>query len=147
MKFNWGHGITIAIIICMAGLLTPVYLSMQQDIEMVTEEYYAKELLYEKDIQKIKNFKELKEDIVIRMEDSVYVQFPAYFNKSALPNGKITFYRPSNEILDVKADLKLNDSLYMAFPVSKFRKGKYEVIIDWKHEEKPYLLKQAFIIW
>lgn len=147
MKFNWGHGITIAIIVCVLGLMTPVYLSMQQDIELVTEEYYAKELLFEKDIQKIKNFNKLKEDISIRMGDSVYVQFPAYFNRSTSPAGQITFYRPSDEILDVTADLNLNDSLYMAFPVSKFRKGKYEVIIDWKHEETPYLLKQAFIIW
>ena len=52
MKFNWGHGIVVTMGIAMSLILVLVYFSYQQTIDLVTEDYYPKQLVYENQIDK-----------------------------------------------------------------------------------------------
>ena len=48
-KFNWGHGILIAIILFLAGIGAMVFISMKQNnsIELIEDNYYEKELVFQ----------------------------------------------------------------------------------------------------
>lgn len=145
MKFNWGHGIFIGIVCCVSGLLLLVFLSSREKIDLVTEEYYPKTLEFEQEIQKKKNTNLLDNQVLITIEDSLYIQFPYELLQKNKVEGEVWFYRPSDKSKDIKSELYLNDSLYMSFPITNFEAGKYEIIIDWKFDGKSYLTKEILV--
>jgi hypothetical protein len=46
-KFNWGHGITLFLIIFLLLNVVVVIYTLSQDVELVTDNYYENELKYE----------------------------------------------------------------------------------------------------
>nr|MDA3928246.1 FixH family protein [Prolixibacteraceae bacterium] len=76
-KLNWGHGIFIAIAVMIFSLLTLVFFTVNQKIELVTEDYYPKELKYQEEIQKQKQTQQLQGKIEISIDDVVSIQFPS----------------------------------------------------------------------
>ena len=46
IKFNWGFGITVAIVLFCSGIVTLVYLSFQHPVNMVSENYYADDYVH-----------------------------------------------------------------------------------------------------
>ena len=142
MKFNWGHGITMAIIIMVLGMLWLVYRTTQAKIDLVTEEYYPKELVYEQQLQKMRNNNRLAEKIVVAISDSLHIQFPKVTVDPADIKGQIMFYRPSDKSMDFTEKISLNSSFKESYPLSKFEAGKYEMSVDWSFADTAYLQKE-----
>jgi hypothetical protein len=44
---NWGHKITIVIIVFLVGMLGMVFIALRQNNEMIDDDYYKKELAYQ----------------------------------------------------------------------------------------------------
>lgn len=145
-KLNWGHGLLIAIIVMILAVLTLVFKTVNQKIELVTEDYYPKELKYEEEIQKKKLTENLKDQVLIEVSDSVSIHFPADFEKPELIKGEIWFYKASNMVDDLKDSIRLADTYQVAYPVSKLATGKYDVIIDWSYNESKYYYKTSIFI-
>jgi len=141
MKFNWGHGIFIVIVIGITGFLSLLYITTRERIDMVTEDYYPKELKYEDQIIKTKNYNALREKVIVKVEDQVSINFPKQLGTAQQITGLVHFYRPSDKLLDVETELVLNDSYAMFFDKENFKEGKYEVIIEWQAGEKPFFTK------
>ena len=95
IKWNWGTGILLSIIIFMIILVGLVYIFMNQDVDLVTQDYYGKELKYQKQIDKINNTNEMGKEVGIAILDNfVHLTFPdSVFDKKA--SGTVYFYRPS----------------------------------------------------
>ena len=85
IKWNWGTGILLSIIIFMAILIGLVYVFMNQDVDLVTKDYYSKELKYQDRINKINNTSELGKDVGILLQNNfVKLTFPdSVFNNKA----------------------------------------------------------------
>lgn len=145
-KLNWGHGIFIAIALCILALLTLVFNTVKQKVELVTEDYYPKELKYEDQITKQKNSKNLINQVKIDLGDSLTISFPNELEDISLFKGEIWFYRASNLANDIKDSIFLNNSHSISYPLSRFNNGKYKVIIDWTYDKTPYLFKQDLYI-
>lgn len=148
MKFNWGHGIIVVIALGIAGLATLVILSTRTKIDLVTEEYYPKELKYQEEIEKSANSRGLAHNIEVQISDSVYIHFPTDTLSKIEPEyikGNILFYRPSDKGRDISTDIKLNPKGYMTFPLSAFSTGKYELKIDWTYKDTDYLFEEIII--
>lgn len=60
MKFNWGTGIALTLISFVSLMSFMVYKSMQQEFDLVTEDYYAEEIGYQKVIDNKTNALNLK---------------------------------------------------------------------------------------
>jgi len=147
MKFNWGHGLLIAIIVCTGGLLLLVFLSSRQKVDLVTEEYYPKELVYEEEIQKLKNTNSLTERIEVEVgSDSLHIRFPDISLPFDSISGEIWFYFPADKTADNRNAVRLSEKYEQSFSLSLFRKGKYEVIIDWQAGQTNYLQKEIVFI-
>ena len=50
---NWGHKIIAVYVVFIAGMIFLVFKSSRQNIELVTEDYYAKELVYQQKIDEL----------------------------------------------------------------------------------------------
>lgn len=146
MKFNWGHGIVLVMALAISGFLSLVFITSRERIDMVTEDYYPKELKYEDQIDKIKNYNALAGKIVVNVDQSVLILFPKDVGPADKVKGLIHFYRPSDKNLDIEEEISLNQSYSMSFPKEQFSEGKYELIIEWSVGEKSYLSKQDIYV-
>lgn len=146
MKFNWGHGIILVILLSMAGFLTLVFISTNERIDMVTEDYYPKELKYDDQIEKIKNYNALTKKVEITLEESLLIQFPDDMANADAISGLVHLYRPSDKDLDIEKEIKLDEAYRMTISKQDLKSGKYELIIEWQANGQPYLTKQAVYI-
>ena len=131
IKLHWGHGIIIFFIIFLASVAIRVYISSNQNFDLVSSDYYPKEIEYQKQINKINNTTAFKDQIkVIQRTDSFIIDLPKAISVS-IKTGSITFYRPSNKTLDKKFVLKADTMTTRSFSKDNFVKGKYLVQLEW----------------
>jgi len=142
MKFNWGTGIVIVIILFVIGIGSLVYISMKQQINLVYKDYYPQELKHQTQIDKRNNSLLLKENIKIDyINDAIELNFPHFFRFDRV-QGDILLYRPSDFRKDVIVKIKLDEKGFQQIPTTSLDKGKYTVKVDWTHEGIPYFFEQ-----
>jgi hypothetical protein len=146
MKFNWGKGIIIACAVFIAGILAMVAISMTKNIDLVTPNYYEKEIKYQEEISKINNTNNLKDSVKIDIGESLMlVRFPAVSEKSII-KGEIIFYRPSDSKKDFKVPIEADKNFETAIDISSIEKGLWKVKMNWNMDgvdfEQHYFLKQ-----
>ncbi|WP_298535087.1 FixH family protein [uncultured Algibacter sp.] len=147
MKFNWGTGIVLAFIGFISFILYFIItMNVSEDFEheLVTEDYYAEELAYQNDIDKLNNAKTLEENISYEKSDAgLRVKFPESFNYKNI-TGKVFLYRPSNKQLDFETAISLSNS-YLLIPDNRLVDGRWNIKIDWQYKGKSYLFKKSII--
>lgn len=144
-RFNWGTGIAIFIGIFLITMAFLVYKTTQQRVDMVGEDYYPKELLHESHLDKERTYNLLAEKVKIsREENRLLFRFPASLANNHV-EGSITFYRPSDNSLDVSYSIALNESGSQEIETSELITGKYIIKLDFKVESKSYYYEQIFI--
>lgn len=146
MKFNWGHGLFVVIILGITGFLTLVFITTRERIDMVTDEYYPKELKYQDQIEKTKNYNALTQKIELKVNGDLAVIFPKLTDKPEGITGNIHIYRPSDKRLDLQKEIQLDTTFTAMFNKSALQSGKYEVIIEWQANNQPYLAKMPLYI-
>nr|WP_321410337.1 FixH family protein [uncultured Carboxylicivirga sp.] len=146
MKFNWGHGLVVVILLGITGFLSLVFITTRERIDMVTDEYYPKELEYQYQIEKLKNYNALSEKINIKINGNLAVVFPKITDKPDGITGNIHIYRPSDKRLDIEKEIQLDTAFIANFEKEKFKSGKYEVIIEWGANNQEYLTKLPLFI-
>lgn len=146
IKFNWGTGIVLVILIFFGTIAIRIFISYQHEISLVDEDYYTKEISYQEHIDKEANTNKLSVKPIFSINDNeLKLQFPAYFKNSKL-EGSIHFYRPSDKYLDHHFKLDLDDSLSQTMIISDLKKGGYELKLDWVSDSTAYFLKQEITI-
>ncbi|NOZ47066.1 MAG: hypothetical protein GXO79_09825 [Chlorobi bacterium] len=144
IKITWGTGIFIFIIFFLMASGFTIYFAYKQKINLVTPDYYPKELKYQDIINKKKNVKKFKKEIIIKeLDNGISLFFPDSLNADSI-TGSITFYRPSDFEKDVVIKLNVNDSLMQFFNTSYLLKGKYNIIIEWEHKGMDFFQEQSF---
>ncbi|HAD96336.1 MAG TPA: hypothetical protein DCG19_02960 [Cryomorphaceae bacterium] len=78
MKWNWGTGIALTLIV-FAGLLSfAVYTALQQDFDLVSEDYYAEELAFQEVIDQRTNALRLEDKARLKVEgDQILLELPS----------------------------------------------------------------------
>jgi len=148
MKINWGTGIVIAFALFMSFILYFVFkvqTDNQYDNEMVTEDYYKKEIRVQSDIENIKNANDLKVKLAITNEtEGITVSFPKDLDYTKI-NGKVYLYRPSNQKLDFDTPISLSSS-DLLIPSKNLVGGRWDISVEWNYEGKNYLNKQELYV-
>ena len=137
MKINFEVKVVVFYILFISLILTLVIKCYNNKVDLVTNDYYAKELVFQN-----------KLDALNRDDESNY-SFNYSFNSneiifeldSTLINKKIegtlTFYRPSNADLDVVKTLNFENGK-QTVALSEFKKGFYKVQFDYKVDNVQY---------
>ena len=135
---NWGKGLTIAIIAFMSFILYMVITLMTKgNADLVSEDYYKKEIEYEKEITALKNSENATEKVTINNKGEFIVfQFPT---TKEIDNIEIHLLRPNND----KADLTFSekDTKNVMIEKKKLVKGVYKASIRYNSEGQPFLQK------
>lgn len=115
---------------------------MSKNTDLESEDYYKKEIEFEKEIKALNNTNALKEKVKVSQNDKyLVVQFP---NLEELDSIQVQMYRPNNEKQDQVYSVQ--NSKVVMIPVSKLIKGVYEMNIQYKVKEELYMQKESIRI-
>ena len=145
IKFNWGTGIVIALIVMISGMLLLVSIAVRQDFDLVDNDYYQKSINYQQHIEKMRNNENLAKKIHFELStDNLHLTFPnlATFQKYA---GEIHFYSPVAEKRDMTLKIKLDSNFTQIVNLKNLKKGRYLVKIDWTANKVSYYQEEEIL--
>lgn len=144
MKINWGTGIVIAFGLFMSFILFFVFRvqsDSKYDNELVVEDYYKQERVLESRLEKEHNAAGLEHKLQITdTGKDIKIIFPEGFDYKQI-SGKVSLYRPSAQKLDFEMPVSLS-SPYLLIPKRGLAGGRWDIIVDWKYQDKNYLSKE-----
>lgn len=142
---NWGKKILIVYVVFVLGIVFMVYKSSTQNADLVTTDYYAKELKYQEKIDEGKRVSALSAPVEYSIkENALTIKFPKDFAGKQLA-GEAVLYCPSNEKKDFKKSFTLKDEpLQMDIPAGS--KGLYELHLSWQDGGVTYYFEKKIFI-
>lgn len=137
IKLNWGGGIAVLYLGFVALIIYLVAGSMRESVDLVSADYYQKELKYQDVIEAGKNQAALSQPVAINTTAAeVAIQFPEEFAKDHI-TGTVQFYSPVNPAWDVTEDIITAGNVY-TIPRAKLRSTTYKVKMNWDVNGKKY---------
>ena len=141
MKFNWGHGIAIFFTCFVIFMLVLVVKAFQENIDLVTDDYYQEELDYQTRIDKIKNDQLLIVPVEIKSEKGgINIQFPEFESNI---QGEIQIFRPSDAKFDLIRAIETDVYYRQHISTSKLPGGFYKVKVSWEADGKKYYTEES----
>lgn len=138
IKFSWGTGLLIFIILFIAAVIGFFVFSSSQKFILVEEDYYEKEIVFQQHIDKINRTRQLAEKITIEQNDKILkLQVPRSYPPDSV-EGTLHFYRPSDSRLDVFIPFKPDTSGLQQVDMEQLRPGKYILKMDWQMDGLGY---------
>lgn len=138
---NWGKGIAIVMIAFIGFIGSMVYYAFTRNADLVREDYYESELIYDQTKTEKANYLSLNTPIYIeKNETGVNFIFPESVETAT--GGKISFYRPDQKKFDREFDLNPNPDRIQSLAYSHFKEGYYDVSVRWTDaNEKAYIFE------
>lgn len=142
---NWGAKIVLVYIVFIAGILFMVFKSSTQKTDLVTTDYYVKELKYQDKIDEMNRVQALSAPVELAIQNNeVIIQFPKDFSGKHL-TGEAVLYCPSDENKDIKNTFSLQDEpLKIIIPAKN--KGLHELHLSWKDGTVTYYFEKKIFI-
>jgi hypothetical protein len=125
---DWGKGILLTIIAFVGFILTLVIISVRQDdIHLVTENYYEKELQYQDQIDRETSAAGLDREVLVFDSEakSMVLDLPVG------AKGNLKLFRPSDERLDQELLLDILQEGKTTVPLEKLKSGYWKVQLTW----------------
>lgn len=147
MKINWGTGLAIGMVAFISFIMYFVITMLTDkrfEHDMVTEEYYKKELVYQQEIDAEENAIALPENISDkRTENGWQLVFPHNMNPEKI-KGTVFLYRPSNKQLDFDLPIQLS-SQNLLIPDNRLLDGRWNIRVEWEYQGQKYLYKKSIL--
>lgn len=138
MQLSWGFKIGILYASFVLLILTMVSLTMRENVDLVTKDYYAQELAYQDKINTVSRTMALGEALTWEVKQGVLtLKFPSQFANEQI-QGNIYFFRPSDASLDVTVDLPSNRDSITSVATTSLKKGVYKMQINWAVGKEKY---------
>lgn len=144
MKLNWGvalGGIYVTFMIIMIGV---VFASRRHDVNLVTPDYYQKELDYQSEIDATNNTRSLAEKVKVDYNGKHITINLSKFDSSA--KGFVTLFRSSDHKLDKRMTLKISDDSKMVIPTDGLKRGVWIVKLAWESDGKKYQFEDSVFL-
>ena len=145
MKISWGTGIVLAFIGFISFIMyfiVTMNINDKYNHDLVSEDYYGDELIYQKDIDKLQNSETLESNIGYeKTADGLLIKFPETLDYNEI-KGTLFLYRPSNKQLDFDTAISLSNS-NLLIPDKRLVDGRWNIKIDWQYKGKSYLYKES----
>jgi hypothetical protein len=141
---NIGKWIVISFVLFALFIGTLVTVCMQQEVSLVSKNYYQEELDYEVQIKRIQNTKGLQEKPAITvMTDTLKIYFSQF---ASLDKGEIKLFCPSNEHNDKSFTVYASQSAQQGFLINTLPHGMYKAQFRWSIGEKEFFIEEIINI-
>lgn len=144
MKLSWPKMIIASFALFMVFILVFVFLTLTDkrfDHELVTENYYGKELHLQKELDQQKKAYTINANPdIYSTSEGIIIQFPPKLDSEEV-KGTVSLYRPSDQRLDFEIPISLSSSL-MLIPDSLLVGGRWDITVNWQYQGEPLLYKK-----
>jgi nitrogen fixation protein FixH len=123
-------------------------MAMKSDVDLVSKDYYQKEIAYQQHMNTVAQTKENGAEIQLTLAEGagqLLVAFPKFFQDKKV-TGKVAFFRPSDAKLDFEMPLNLNEEKQQFIPVGKLKTGLWKVQISSQANGKNYFTEQEITL-
>jgi hypothetical protein len=142
---NWGYKILTAFIIFCLTVIGFVVYFMNQKVDVVTDNYYEKELKYQDQINKVNRTRALKDSLLlVNTGKELRVTFPNPPDKTA--KDFFLLYRPSDNKKDVRIPVVPDSNRTQILSIERLDKGYWKLQINWTSGGAEYYHESAFIV-
>lgn len=145
MKLNWGHKIAIVYTVFVGFMVFMLVLSLQEDHELVTQDYYEQELQVQKRIDASKNLGEAGLDVEITPSNGELFIRVKGIDKRQKATGKVNLYKPDDSSLDESFGLNLDEKGGMVIK-PKGKMGRYTVSLDFEVDGVPFYREKEILL-
>lgn len=146
-KSKWGIGVFILYGGFVLFILVLVMYVSIQDIQLVEEEYYQKDLAYQQQIDRIDRTNQLEEKLILNLPDengNMLIKFPVKKNKEI--SGTIKFFRPSNDHLDFELPVETDSLGILQIDTKTMARGFWKVKVNWTIDSVEYFKQEPLMI-
>jgi len=114
-KFNaWPWAIVLVFLVFASGMIYVAVLFINNKPDLIVEDYYAAEVKFQEEINKIENANALEDGIQIDVKkDFIFLGFPETFNPDKT-KGKVFLTRNDDAKMDKEWDLELDGNRQQA---------------------------------
>jgi nitrogen fixation protein FixH len=143
-KSLWGYGVAAVYSLFALATLSFVAFTMTQKVELVSPDYYAQEVAYEKQIRRAQQTTELERQMTCELtadHQFIHLQMPAEMKAA---QGTILLYRPSASALDQELKLNLDSAGSQMISTAKLSPGAWRVKVTWSHAGRDFY--QEFLL-
>jgi len=141
---NWGKWIIVSFVLFAIFIGTLVTVCMQQDMPLVSQNYYEQELAYQNQIERKRNAETLIVRPKIEVSNSkLTVTYPDF---NQISSGELKLMRPSDARLDETFKLLLGDGNIQSFELNNPQRGMYKVNLSWSIQEKEYFIEETLYL-
>jgi len=145
-KFNWGTGILVTIIVFMVITISTVVYLMNQDVDLVANDYYDKGIHHQEQIDRMNRTNKMGNEVSINPENGfIRLVLPKSFKQKGLV-GSVQFYCPSNSKKDFAVTLSVDTSAQQIIPTQNMDKGYWKVKLIFTQEDVEYFKESSFVI-
>ena len=144
MKFNWGHGIALVLIIFAASILVFVFVASKQKNELVTEKYYEKAVAYQQRIDAEKNALDQNADVKYNISSGQLMLTLGRSMSNA--NGTFQFYKPDNAAKDFNTIFQVTDTGFYSATIPQLTRGQWKVNVSWNIDSLEYFYEKKIFI-
>jgi hypothetical protein len=148
MKFNWGTGIVLAFVLFISFigfLVIKMNTNQIYQHDLVTEDYYKKELEFQQKIDNAAAAVAMDYSIVVKQQaEGLLISFPESLKDNQV-KGSVYLYNPANKKLDFTTPIRLKQS-QMLIPSKFLVQGRWDVEINWNSKNLPYYYKTKLML-
>lgn len=132
---DWGKGIFITIVVFVIFMISLVVVCVKQDdIHLVTQNYYEEEIKYQDQIEKMINASEIGYTVLVY--DSQLKKVDLKLPKGA--KGTLHLFRPSDARLDQKIAFDITESNSSSVDVKDLKPGYWRIKLSWSEDGKEF---------
>ncbi len=127
------------------ALCSWLFKSSSQKVDLVTTDYYAKELKYQLKIDAMNRVGLLSDTVKYEMnEGKLTVVFPKDFAGKKI-TGDVVLYCPSDEDKDITQTFSIQDAPLFV-PVGVLNKKEFELQLSWQADGRSYYFQKKLLI-
>ena len=137
MKFNWGTGIFIFLVLFLIGSVAFIVFAFRQNVNLVHKDYYEKGVDYTEQMNVNARSVEFKNAINTGLQNDIFLIDIDESLAARIDSGTILLFRPSNSKNDISIPLnKLAKTVTV--PKEELLNGRYILKLTWYSEGLRY---------
>jgi len=137
MKFNWGTGILIFLILFLLAAAAFIIFAINQDVNLVHKDYYEKGVDYTEQMTTTTRSAQFENEIQIELKDeNLLISFEGSLVAN-IDSGKVLLYRPSNSKQDVLYPMNFTGNS-LKLPQKDMVRGRYILKLSWYSDGLKY---------
>jgi len=145
MKFNWGTGILVILILFLIACAVFITFAMRQDVNLVHKDYYEKGVDYTEQMHINARSAALTDSIqVLLKDDHLQVDFEESI-VSKLDSGRVLLYRPSNSKMDITYPMIFTENS-LNINRNNLVSGRYIIKLSWYSDGLKYEIDKPVVI-